>query len=172
MLTTDVEPTNFRKRGVGRGHTKNGSKKSWRKRFYFEQDLLELKLQALGNKKFTNHFGGTSAADIKAFWSEIRTNCIRVRETNTHARNKLILWLDKMHNSPSWKNIEEQYKIGSATAVGYIQDVLSGILKTFKHKNISVFPNENQRLRIVDILIKQDALMPFALFTLDGKHAL
>ena len=168
----ETTPIDFKKRGVGRGHTKDGSKKTWRKNFHFEADLLEIKLSQLGPKEFKNHFGGTSADDIRFFWTKIRANCIRPKETESHARNKLILWLDKLHNSLSWKNIKSQYKIGSSTAIGYINDVLSGILKSFKNENIITFPTENQRLMMVEILIRKNAMLPTELFTLDGKHAL
>ena len=172
IFEVDVEAIKFKKSGVGRGHTKDGSKKSWRKKFHFERDLLNLKLRQLGETEFKNHFGGTSSDDIKSFWREIRANCIRPKETEMHARNKLLLWLDKLHNSLSWKNIKSEYRIGVATAVGYVEDILNGIIKTFSNRNIITFPNEKQRLRMVEILIKRGALMPTGIFTLDGKHAL
>ena len=172
IFEKDVLPIKFKKRGVGRGKTKDGSKKSWKKKFYFETDILSKKLRELGETEFSNHFGGMTADDIQSFWAKIKTNCIRPKETETHARNKLILWLDKLHNSLSWKNIKANYKIGVATAIGYINDILHGIIKTFGNTNIITFPTEQQRMRMVDINLKRGALMPHALFTFDGKHAL
>ena len=163
---------NFKMKGVGRGRTKNGVKKTWRKKFYFEKDLLTLRLNNLGAKEFKNAFGGTSADDVKAFWQAIRRECIRPKETEIHARNKLLLWLDKLHNSLSWKSIKKEYKIGSSTAVGYMQDVMNGIINAFKNTNIITFPTETQRLKMVEMLKKKGAQMPHVLFTLDGKHSL
>ena len=162
----------FSKKGVGRGHTKDGSKKTWRKKYYFERDLLTLKEKQLGTKEFKSHFGGTSVEDIKSFWSVIKKNCVKVKETEIHAQNKLLLWLDKLHNSLSWKSIKSEYKIGTATARGYINEILDGIINTFKNTNIITFPNEEQRYEMVQMLNKKNALMPNCLFTLDGKHAL
>ena len=172
LFEQDVEPIKFEKRGVGRGRTKDGSKKTWRKNYYFEMDLLAIKLNQLGEKEFKNHFSGTSAADIESFWQQIKDNCIRPRETEIHARNKLLLWLDKLHNELSWKKIKSEYKIGAATAIGYINTILEGIIKTFKHKNIIAFPTEEQRIKMTGLMVKKNALMPNGLFTIDGKHAL
>lgn len=172
IFEQDINPIEFKKRGPGRGHTKDGSKKTWRKKYYFEDDLLAMKLKQLGHKEFKNHFSGTSAADIDSFWKQIRENCIRPRETEIHARNKLILWLDKLHNQLSWKKIKSEYKIGAATAIGYVNDVLDGIIKSFKLRNMITFPSEEQRIKMTGLMVKKGALMPNALFTMDGKHAL
>ena len=167
-----VERIKFQKGGVGRGHTKDGSKKTWRKKHYFEKDLLALKLKQLGEKEFKNQFSGTSARDVQSFWLQIRGNVIRPRETEIHARNKLILWLDKLHNMLSWKKIKSDYKIGTSTAIGYVNDILNGIISTFRDRNIITFPTEEQRIRMTELLAKKGALMPNGIFTVDGKHAL
>ena len=172
ILVNEVQPIDFKKRGVGRGRTKDGSKKSWRKKFYFETDLLESKLRELGEKKFKQYFGGTTADDITTFWDKIRNDCIRPKETEVHARNKLLLWLDKLHNSLSWGTIQERYKIGTATAKGYLNDIMDGILKSFENENIIMFPTEKQRMAMVNVLMRRNSMMPLQLFTLDGKHAL
>ena len=67
----DVEPIKFRKPEPGRGHTKDGFKKTWRKICYFKKDLLAMKFKQVGGKEFKNHFSGTSAADIDLFWSKL-----------------------------------------------------------------------------------------------------
>ena len=171
IFKDDMEKIDFKKRGVGRGKTKDGSKKTWRKNYYFESDLLSLKVSELGPIEFAKHFGGTSCEDVKAFWNEIKTNCIRPKETEMHARNKLLLWLDKLHNNLGWKSIKSKYKIGTATAIGYVHDVMNAIIKTFGNTNIITFPGENQRMKMVQMNVKRNVPMPNALFTLDGKHA-
>ena len=171
VFEDDIEKIEFKKKGVGRGRTKDGSTKTWRKKFYFETDLLSKKLRELGEVEFTKHFGGTSCTDVKAFWRRIKTNCIRPKETEIHARNKLLLWLDKLHNSLSWKSIKSEYKIGTATAIGYTHDIMNGIIKSFSNTNIITFPDEEQRIKMVQMNVKRGVPMPNCLFTLDGKHA-
>ena len=172
LLDEEQETLKFKKGGVGRGHTKDGSKKSWKKKYYFEQDLLKLNVKQLGEVEFKRKYAGTSAEEIKAFWNMIKENVIRPKETEMHARNKLLMWLDKLHNSLTWKSIKNQYQIGTATAIGYVEDILNGIIKTFNNKNIITFPNEHQRLEMVQMNMRRGVQLPGGLFTLDGKHAL
>ena len=131
-----------------------------------------LKLEELGEKEFQNKFAGISHEDIKLFWNSIEKHVIKPKETHLHARNKLLLWLDKLHNDLSWKQIKSIYKIGSATAVTYTHDIMNGIINSYKNKNIITFPNEIQRNKMVEINVRRNVALPHCLFTLDGKHAL
>ena len=131
-----------------------------------------MKLNELGEKDFCSKFAGICSQDIQWFWLSIKQNTKKINETEFHARNKLLLWLDKLHNSLSWKQIKNDYKIGSASAVNYIQDLLTGIIKTYKNTNVITFPNEIQRRKMVKINKQRNVLLPNCLFTLDGKHSL
>ena len=172
ILSNDDGNIDFKKRGVGRGHTRDGKKKTWCKKHYFERDLLSLKLLELGETEFCKKYAGLSVEDVNYFWNKIKQNCVRPKETEVHARNKLLLWLDKLHNSLSWKQIKNLYKIGTATAVGYVDDVLNGVILSYKNTNIITFPTAQQRSRLVHLNKQRNAKLPHCLFTLDGKHSL
>ena len=86
----------YKKMGVGRGFTKNGERKKWTKNYYFEQDLLHIFASELKPSVFRSRFAGYSPAEIKWFFETIKHNAIRPKETYFHARNKLLLWLDKL----------------------------------------------------------------------------
>ena len=165
-------PIAFTETGVGRGHTKDGSIKTWRKSSHFNQDLLSLNLQKLGQKGFTAKFAGISPPLMIEFWLKIRECCLRPKEKDDHGRNKLLMWLDKLHNTLSWNQVKEQYEIGASTAIGYTHDVMDGILKTFQDTDIITFPSTAERHRLMKINERRGALLPHALFTMDGKHAL
>ena len=137
---------NYKLRGVGKGATKDGKKKTWKKKFHFEQDLLSLSIKELGLKQCQQKFAGLSVAEINQFWEFIKDDCTRPKETVVHAKNKLLLWLDKLHNSLSWADVKSHYKIGVATAVSYTHDTMNGILSSFQNENIINFPSEEQSM--------------------------
>ena len=160
----------YKKGGVGRGKTKSGEKKSWKKKEYFELDLLELYKTEMTENEFQTRFAGYNAQDVEWFFSTISKHVIRPKETYCHARNKLLLWLDKMHNCLSGAEMKVKYKIGRSTAVSHVKDVLQGILKTYKNKDVVAFPDENQRVKMVKILKQKGQSMPYVLFSLDGSR--
>ena len=99
------------------------------------------------------------------------SNVIRLKETEIHARIKSLLWLDKMHNDLKWIDCKDKYNISTSCAIIYVQDVLKGIMKTFKNENIVTFPSEKQKLKMVSLNKMRNKDMPQASFTMDGKHA-
>lgn len=159
------------KRPVGKGNCKNGKRRSWKKKSHFEMDLLTRFKHNLDSSAFKSKFAGYTPEDISTFFDKIKDNCIRPKETVIHCRNKLLLWIDRNHNSLSWNQISKEYKIGRSTGKGFIRDIEEGMLKTFEHSNIVSFPSEEEKKSMVKLLKKRGAHMPHALFTLDGKHA-
>ena len=161
----------YKVRGVGTGHSKTGQRKKWKKRYWFEQDLLSRESRMLGPEKFSNKYAGCSAQDVRFIWSKIHQHVIRPRETFVHSRNKLLLWLDKLHNDLNWDHISKAYKIGVATAIEYVKDLLQGIIKAYEGSDIISFYSEDTRLRMIEINKQRGVRMANALFTMDGKHA-
>ena len=160
----------YKKKGVGTGHSQTGRRAKWKKKMYFEQDLLNKFNRELKPSEFKARFAGYSADNIKWFFETISHNALRPKESFVHARNKLLLWLDKLHNSLSCKQMKEKYKIGETTALSHINDILKAIIKSYKNKNVVTFPTERQRKQMVNILKQRNAPMPDAIFTMDGSH--
>ena len=161
----------YKLRGVGRGHSKTGQRKKWTKKSYFEIDLLRKDLRELGPFAFTNKFAGCSPADVVFIWRKIRKHVIRPRETEVHARNKLLMWLDKLHNDLSWNQVKVSYQIGKATAIQYVNDdLLPGMLTAYEGSDIISFQNEQVRRRMMAVNKKRGKSMAHALYTMDGKH--
>ena len=142
-----------------------------KKNHYFELDLLTKFKTELTKKAFRKLFAGYSPEELKWFFDSIEKCVIRPRETKFHARNKLLLWIDSLHNCLSGAEMKDKYKIGESTAVSHINDLLEGIIKAYKNKNVVTFPNENQKQMMVNVLKQQGAPMPYVLFSLDGSHA-
>ena len=161
----------FKAGGVGTGHSKSGTRKSWKKRFFFEQDLVARGLRILGKDRFQSKYAGCSQSDIDFFWEKIERHVIRPRESKIHARNKLLLWLDKVHNDLSWRQVSDSYQIGVATAIQYVHNLLAGFIKAYKGTDVISFPNAPQRMRMVSANKQRGKHMPHALYTMDGKHA-
>ena len=120
VIMDDMDSIEFRLKGVGKGHSRTGVRKKWTKQYYFEQDLLAKFKLELGDLEFSRKFCGYSADEKNFLWDKIKCNATKPKETNVHARNKLLLWLDKLHNNLKWKEIKLQYKIGTVTAMNYI----------------------------------------------------
>lgn len=156
--------------GVGKGKCKNGPRKKWKKNPYFERDLLRTKLDELKENGFLQTYAGYSTAEIARFFDMIKNNVIRPKETFFHARNKLLMWIDRIHNKLGWNACARQYKIGRSTAKGFVKDVEKGILKSFRGSDIISWPTNQEKQQMVDILKKRNAPMPQAPFSLDGKH--
>ena len=171
FLDDDEHFIEYELRGVGTGHSKSGIRKKWKKKHYFEQDLLTLSLRELGADGFASKFCGCSVNDILYIWNNIKKRVLRAKETEIHARNKLLLWLDKLHNDLKWKQIKSRYQIGIKTAVDYVDDILNGIIDSYKNTNVISFPTEQQKLKMVKMNKLLRKPMPHALFTMDGKHA-
>ena len=142
-----------------------------RKRFLFEADLVQKFSLELGDEKFANKFGGCRRQDLREIWDKIKDEVIRSKETNTHARNKLLMWLDKLHNDLSWNQVSSKYQIGVATAVQYVQDLLQGMLRSYQDSNVISFPNSRQRSQMVQLNKELGKRMPNVLYTMDGFHA-
>ena len=156
---------------VGRGRSKTGKRAGWTKKQYFEQDLLTLFKETLQPNGFSSKFAGFKPIELIDFFEKIKSNALRPRETFFHARNKLLLWLDKNHNILTWNQVSFNYQIGIATGKGYIVDVEKAIVKTYENSNIISFPSEDDKDKMIEILKKRKAHLPTVLFTLDGKHA-
>ncbi len=150
---------------VGYGKTKTGlPRKSWRKNFYFESDLFP-------EKSMNDKVCGYTCMQIDEFFDKIKMKLIKPKETETHARNKLIMWLDRMHNKLGWNQIKREYRISTTSAIKFANHVLNAIVQSFAGTNIVCFPNQQEREIIVDILKKKKAAMPWIVFSFDGKHA-
>ena len=171
LFVEDAEFLSYKRAGVGTGRSKTGQRKKWKRRYWFEQDLMSRELRKLGETKFKNKHGGCSAADVEFIWQKIQEHVIRPRESFFHARNKLLMWLDKIHNDLSFEQISTSYHIGVATAVEYIQDLLPGMIEGYRDSNIISFYTEEQRMRMMQINKRRGLKMANALFTMDGKHA-
>ena len=81
----------FKKPGVGRGHSKTGVRKKWKKKLYFEQDLFKLYQRTLDRQTFLATFAGYEPKEIDWFFNKIKANAIRPKETEWHCRNKLLM---------------------------------------------------------------------------------
>ena len=160
----------WKKKGVGRGHSKSGTRQRWTKRLYFEQDLLCKFAMNLKPKAFKARFAGYNAEEINWFFQQIKGCAIRPKETEVHCRNKLIMWLDKLHNCLSYHQIENKYQIGIATAKSHVDDILKAIIKSFHGTNVISLPTLEDRLQMVKVLKQKGVPMPDALFSVDGSH--
>ena len=161
----------YKKGGVGKGKTKSGRKKSWKKNHYFELDLLTIFGTELSQVAFKKRFAGYSADELEWFFKSIEKNVLRPKETMFHARNKLLLWIDWLHNCLSGAEMKDKYKIGESTAVSHINDLCNGIIDSYKDEDVVKFPDEQQKQKMVKILKQRKAHMPYVLFSLDGSHA-
>ena len=159
------------KQKLGKGKTKTGKRRSWTKDGYFELDLLKRQEKKLNSCGFTSKFAGYSPSEVAHFFEKIQANAVKERETVYHARNKILLWLDRNHSKLSWNQVASEYHIGVSTGRGYVKDIETAILKTFKDTKIISFPSEQNKQKMVQILKMKKAHMPNVIFTLDGKHA-
>lgn len=171
MLEDAAPLLEFRKKGVGTGRSKHGPRKRWRKRYYFEQNLLIKFQRELQETEFKSRFASYSPRELSWFFDTIKDELVRPRETQFHAMNKLLLWTDKLHNSLSGQQMKERYQIGIKTAYSHVQDVLSAILKSYENKNVVRIPTIEEREQMVRILKTKGASLPDAVFSLDGSHA-
>ena len=169
IFEDDEDELQFKKRGVGRGHSAHGQRKRWKKRVFFEGDLVDKFNRELGAKAFKITYILT-AKQITQFFETIKEQAIRPKESTVHSRNKLLLWLDRMHNCLSGQQMANRYHIGVQTAFSHIQDILRAILVTYNGKNIVRFPTMAERHSMVKILKSKNAYMPDALFAVDGSH--
>jgi len=169
-ILTDEDHIDYVKRGVGMGHTVSGAKKTWKKKYFFDEDLFNKDLTVLGAVEFTTKYG-YSAENIDYIWNKIKYYSLTPTEDEIHGRNKLLLWLDTLHNDLKLKQIQRDYKIGTKTADNYINSILHGLIKTYKGTGIISFPNERQKQRMVKFNKILQKEMANALFTMDGKHA-
>lgn len=147
-----------------------GRRARWKKRHYFEQDLLSKFATEMKPSKFRSRFAGYCPDEINWFFEKIKKAAIRPRETEVHCRNKLLLWIDKLHNCLSYNEMENKYQIGGATAKSHIDDIMKAIIKSFRGTNIISLPSLEQRLKMVQILKQKKAPMPDAIFSVDGSH--
>ena len=171
ILDNEYRGISFKNKGVGRGHAKSGQRQKWTKKYFFEQDLLQKYSREMTSKEFKATFASYSPKQLSWFFDTIKAQLIRPKETEFHARNKLLLWLDKLHNSLSGQQMRSKYKIGIQTAYSHVQDVLKAIVISYQDENVVRFPTEEERLQMITILKLRNAEMPDALFALDGSHA-
>ena len=160
----------YKKGGVGKGHSITGQRRKWTKDWYFEQDLLNIFQKTMSETKFTSTFAGHTPEQINWFFNKIKHNAIRPKETECHCRNKLLVWLDKLHNEPGYQQISIKYHIGVSTAVSHINDIVKAILRSFQHENVVRFPDAKQRQKMVEILKAKGVQMPDAVASMDGSH--
>lgn len=171
LLDDDDEFIAYKKIGVGTGHSKSGSRESWTKKYFFEQDLMEKYERELKEREFKSTFAGYSARELRWFFETIKDELVRPKETEWHARNKLLLWLDKLHNSLSGQQMRNKYKIGQKTAYSHVEDVLQSIIASYENSDVVRFPNKKEREEMKSILKRKGAELPEVLFALDGSHA-
>ena len=172
FILEDAAPLlKYRKKGVGTGHSKNGPRRRWKKKYYFERNLLAKFQSELQDAEFRSRFAGYSPRELTWFFETIKDELIRPRETRCHAMNKLLLWLDKLHNCLSGLQMKQQYQIGIKTAYSHVQDVLNAVMRAYENKNVIRFPTITEREQMVHILKTKRVPMPDALFSLDGSHA-
>ena len=166
----DHEFHEYKKRGVGRGHSNAGQRRRWTKHWYFEQDLLNVFQKTMSPTKFTSTFAGYTPEQIIWFFNKIKMNAMRPNETECHCRNKLLVWLDKLHNELGYQQIPIKCPIGVSTAVSHNNNIVKEILKSFQKKNVIRFPDANQREKMVKILKAKGVEMPDAVASMDGSH--
>ena len=158
------------KRRVGRGHAASGSRARWKKKHFFEEDLLRLYSNHLSKRAFKSTYI-YRPEQIAQLFVEIKDNLVRPKETEVHARNKILLWLDKLHGSLSGQQMSGKYYIGIQTAYSHISDVLRAMLLSFQESGIVQFPTATERDWMVKLLKQKNVPMPDALFAVDGSHA-
>ena len=156
----DYEDIEWKKRGVGRGHSKSGQRQRWRKNWFFEQDLFTKFKMDMKPVAFKARFAGYNPDEINWFFQKIKAVAIRPKETEVHCRNKLLLWIDKLHNCLQYHEISEKYKIGIATAKSHVDDILKAIIISFRGTKVISLPTLEQRLNMVKILKQKNAPMP------------
>ena len=160
----------YKKAGVGRGHSKTGQRRRWKKKTFFEQDLLTKFRRTMYPDAFSARFAGYTPEQVDWFFQQIKKEAISPKETEVHCRNKLLMWLDKLHNCLSYQQIKDSYQIGITTAKFFVNDMLKAILKSFENKKVVAFPPEDQKQVMEQILKQKGANMPYALFSVDGCH--
>lgn len=170
ILEDDEIPCQYDKRGVGRGHAASGSRARWKKKQFFEQDLLRVYSSQLTARAFKSTYV-FEPQQIARLFVDIKAKLLRPKETEVHARNKILLWLDKLHGSLSGQQMSVKYYIGVQTAYSHISDVLKAVLMTFNKAQLVQFPSATERDWMVKILKQKNAPMPDALFAVDGSHA-
>ena len=161
----------WRKKGIGTGHAKSGTRKRWKKQSYFESDLLSMFERDYPEAEFKARFAGHSPRELRWFFNTIKAALIRPRETWWHAQNKLLLWLQKLHHSLSGLEMKHTYKIGISTAYSYVEHVVAAILQSYENEDVIRFPSIPEREQMVRVLKARNALLPHAVFALDGSHA-
>ena len=164
-------PIKFKKSGVGSGHCYSGTRREYTQRNYFEQDLLEKELLELGPTQFASKHGGFTKTDILYIWSKIRDDVMRPLETEVHGRNKILVWMDKLHNKLTWKQISRNYHISESNAIIFMDDLTEGIIEAYKDSNIISFPSKEEQQEMNKLLAMANKPMPNCSLNLDGKHA-
>ncbi len=154
----------------GKGHPKSGRRRNVPRSIYFQTNLLRYFATTLGEKKFKVKYCGLTPHQVAKLFDKIKVYYMTDEETYEHALNKLLLWLDRMHNSLSYAQISEQYDIGASTALGFIKEIPCAIVKAYSTTNIVSFPDKPQRHKMVEILKQKDAPLPDAVFVIDGSH--
>ena len=149
---------------IGSGHSRSGTRKKWKKRYYFERNLLDQDF-------VSNKYAGYTREEIIHLFNRIKRLLLRPRETAIHGQNKVVMWLDWLHNSLTWKNIRETYQISESSAIRYVKDVTTAILKSFEGTDIISFPGETEKQVMRRILLHKNDTMPDVLFTFDGKDS-
>ena len=111
-----------------------------------------------------------SPKEVEWFFNTIKKNVIRPKETMQLARNKLLLWLDKLHCCLSGNEMQDKYDIGVATAYSHISDILQAILKTYQEDDVVSFPTMAERKLMEQILKQNGDRAPTGIFAVDGSH--
>ena len=161
-------PIPFKLKGVGIGHAKSGKRQSWTKKPYFDTDLLVILEKKMSLRKFKARFIHTPS-EVRWFFKMIQARAVRPLETPAHARNKLLLYLDRFHNCLSGEQMSDKYQIGCKTAYDHCSDIVQAILSTYADKNPISFPTMQERPQMVSILKLKKRPAPTALFSVDGS---
>ena len=132
-----------------------------------------LNLEEFGETEFAAKFAGCSPDDVMYIWNKIKGNVIKAPyETEIHALNKMLMWLDKLKNNISWKALSRYYHVSDDTAKKYVRHVLLGIVETYKKSTIISFPTELGMQTMVEINKIKGAPMPNCCLSMDGKHCM
>ena len=134
-----------------------------------EQDLLGLFEKTKTLARFKARFI-YSPQKLRWFFSTIEHNAIKPKETMHHARNRFLIFCDKLHNSLSGPEMADKYSIGIATAFNHVWDILCAILKSYKQADAVSFPGKKERVLMEQILKQKGEKCPSAIFAVDGSH--
>ena len=98
LFADEADCMDYTPKGVGRGHSKSGVRKTKpSNKEFFAQNLFQVNLNQLGETEFAAKFAGCSPDDVMHVWNKIKSNVMQpMYESESHALNKYLLWLEKL----------------------------------------------------------------------------